>query len=1131
MRATFQHLARLLLVAIFVLSPLASFHSASAVAPRQDADSDWLVMIYSAADDNVLEEDMMIDLQEAELIGSSDAVKIVVQTDRHQGAFSGMDDWTSTKRLLIEQDGDMDQFASTELDDLGEVNMSDGDTLRDFVVWAVNEFPAQRYALILSDHGAGWPGGWGDPNPGGAGDDDIALAEFFGDSLWLMEMGQALDEARAETGIESFDLIGFDACLMAQLEVFSAIAPHALFSVASEETEPGLGWSYAAFINRLSENPSMDGGELATAIVETYIDDDLRLEDPNYAGGLSPEEAAAEIFPETTLSAIDLAQISALNGAVDDFASAISTIDQAHVAAARTYAQSYETVFGDEFPAPYIDLGHFAQLVVQESNDPAVQSAYDELESALRAAVIAERHGEDRPGSTGISIYFPVQDLYEVADNLGYNHVAGTFADESQWDEFLAFHHGGASAASLTRPSSPLQDALQELMPDLDGEYIRILEDEINRQIEEGIAPEEIAASLVDEWELEEEVVNELYDQGLLGDGSGESTSAPVNTDQRKPLEIGPVSLSAEVAYPDSPVSVEATVEGDRVGYIYSFIGRYLPDDDILIVEDQDFIFADDDLEVGGVVYPDWADGDIDVSFDFEPVVYAISDGETSLRALFMPETYGDEPTYIVDGIWHFADGSEDRYATVSFSEGEAWQIFGFAGGEVDGTGAPWEITPVEGDQFTVYEHGYYLSDDAEEDEYVGELGTLTWGSDPFYIEATPAPSGFYLVGIQAEDYDGNLVESYEGLFVVGEDEVTEEGYVPLVDEEMGFAMLHPEAWSIEDQGEGQVVLVSEDEAARTYIYVYEYPDVEDDAEANQAALDDMMALLDSDDALENLEVTGSQEYWLGAYDAQMVDLAFTYDGTPYTIEVVASTPVPGTTYLIYFETPADQAEEYIADLDAMLYNFDILLSGIDRGDAGAAQPEFAEVWWEDDYSDNESGLYDDAEPQDWGQGYYDLESGQYIYALEAASGPIYDYYEDGAVAEPFMIQVDTISAGSVDNGYGFVFQLQDDDHFYTFRVSGDAYFTVEKANGDDFETLVDWTGLDNFGEEEEAVNTIAVAGGEGIYQLYVNGEQVGEFEDADFSEGTIGYIVENYDEADGSAVIFDNLVVGTPAE
>ena len=51
--------------------------------------------------------------------------------------------------------------------------------------------------------------------------------------------------------MDKFELIGMDACLMSQLEVFTALAPHARYAVVSQETEPSLGWAYATFLGRL----------------------------------------------------------------------------------------------------------------------------------------------------------------------------------------------------------------------------------------------------------------------------------------------------------------------------------------------------------------------------------------------------------------------------------------------------------------------------------------------------------------------------------------------------------------------------------------------------------------------------------------------------------------------------------------------------------------------------------------------------------------------------------------------------------------------------------------------------------------------------------------------------------------
>jgi hypothetical protein len=1115
------------------LTPAIATAAPHTAVHAQADEAEWLVMIYSNADDNVLEQDMLIDLQEAELVGSTDQVTIVAQVDRFTGGYAGMGDWTGAKRFLITQDNDMSSFGSEELEDLGEVNMADGATLLDFIEWAVTNFPARKRMLILSDHGAGWPGGWGDPDPGGLGADDIVLAELFGDSLWLMEMERALDQARSNLELEYFDVVGFDACLMSQLEVYTALAPHALYAVASEEVEPGLGWAYAAFLGRLVDNPAMEGDELATHIVASYIDEDMRLEDPEYVGNLSRQQAANAITPDITLTAVDLAQIASLNTALDGFVDALQTLDQNTVAQARTYAQAYESVFGDEWPSPYIDLGHFSQLIQSRTEDPTVLAAAQELDAAWQAAVIAERHGPERPGSTGIAIYFPVRAMYELGGNLGYAEVAGRFAEETQWDEFIAFHSGDTPGASFTRPAPPLAAALQTLLPELDPEYIQLLEDDIAAMMEQGFAEEEIAQILVEEYELPEDVVTVLVDEGLLRAAPVENAPA-VNASQRKPLQVAPIRLSAEVAYPDAPVTVETEITGERVAFVYSFIGRFLPEEDVLIVEDQDFLFAEENVTVGGVTYPKWPEGAFTVAYDWSPVVYAISDGTTSLRTLFSPETYGEEPIYAVEGIYTFADGSPDRYARLFFRDGELAQVFAFVGAANNSAGAPREITPQPGDQFTVLAQGYNLGDDATDEFYRAESGTLTFGVERFFIEETPAPSGNYVVGVIAEDLDGNQVEAYEGLFVVSEDGVTEEGFVPLVAEDLGFALLHPETWAQVEGGDEQadrVTLTNADETALMTVLPRQYPDAANDTEANLTALDDMFAELVNDSGLENLAAGDPVAYRLGSFAALLFDFSFDLDGVAYAGEVVASTPTPGLTYVVYFGAPADEAEMLLPDLDAVLYSFDILISGIDRAKHGSPQPEFAEAIFVDEYGDPASGLYDDKVAQEWGQGGYDLETEQYVYAMNPASGAIYDYYTDLMLPDAFMLQVSAQTAGAVDTGYGLIFQVQDDTHFYAFRVSGDGYFLVERAAGETLEMLVDWTVAHSFDSTEEALNTLAVVGADGLYRLYVNGVQVGEFADDSYGAGSAGYLVENFDKWAPTAFVFDDFVAGVPAE
>ncbi|MEW5960405.1 MAG: clostripain-related cysteine peptidase, partial [Chloroflexota bacterium] len=726
----------------FDLSPQSGSLSA-ANRPARQGEAEWTIMLYQDADDEVLEQDIMIDFNEAERIGSTDQVNLVAQVDRFEGAFDGMGDWTSTKRFYITQDDDMNNIGSEELADLGEINMADSETLVDFIAWSVENFPARKYALILSDHGAGWPGGFGDPDPGGPGPDNLVLQEMFGDDqMWLMELDKALEEARAQTGIEQFEFIGFDACLMSQLEVFNAIVPHGLYSVASQETEPSLGWAYTSFLGELADNPQMDGAELAQLIVETYIDQDQRivddatrqqfLTDMGADGGVSPEALAADLGRNITLTAVDLAAIPAVNAAVDNLAATLVSVDPQAVAEARAYAQPFESVFGEESPSPYIDLGHFAQLVVELTGDEQVAAAADELFASLNQAILAEKHGPDRPGATGLTIHFPTSDLFGTADNLGYATVAGRFAGESRWDEFLAAFHGGG--ATFSRPDEPaLEPAAPEVSIDLSEEDWATIEGDVAYLQELGYTLEEIPQVLVDQGGYPPDLVQALVEAGYFA--AQPASRAASRSAAPKPIQLAPLTLSAELARPEKPVNIQSEVSGDRLAYLYTFIGRFLPRQDVLLIEDKDYLFADESKEVNGVKYPVWPDGAFTIDFDWEPTVYAVSDGKTSLKALIEPESYdADLPTYSVGATYQPVSGGDLRFAKIYFRDGEMTEIFGFTSGITQSVGAPRQILPQPGDKFILLERGDDLSQAGEAglESYVHEGGTLTFSGQPF---------------------------------------------------------------------------------------------------------------------------------------------------------------------------------------------------------------------------------------------------------------------------------------------------------------------------------------------------------------------------------------------------------------
>lgn len=681
--------------------------------------SEWLVMMYEDGDDDVLEEDTFIDLNEAEMVGSTDAVRIVAQLDRAKGGFSGDGDWSSAKRFLVQKDttGDMEKLHSKELADLGEVDMSAKQTLVDFVLWAIRAYPAKKYALVLSDHGMGWPGGWTDVDSKNDG------------QLYTYQIDEALAEVVKKTGIGQFELVGFDACLMAQLESFSALAPYARYAVASEETEPAIGWAYASFLQALSDQPTMNGQQLAKNIVSGYIEKDGRITDDKARKALVSEsferssmnakEVAEAFGSDITLSAVDLQALKGLNGAVNDLALALVSMKPAEIAKARTRAQKYTNIFGEDSAKSYLDLGHFAKLLQEGTGPKAVKQAAQKVGTALAAAVVAEKHGPKREGSTGLAFYFPNSKLFKdtvAEDWLQYTLIAGRFAAASLWDDFLAYHYTGKKIDPASADLSVLDAASTE------ADFSTAVE---------ASAPE----------------------AGATIEGPGASA---IRIDQWK--------ASKKKIKADGKLTLTADITGKNIAYIYLYTAYYDPDSDSYLTMDTDFLDAGSTKEVGGVSFPDWGEDETQ-SFEipWEPFNTTLSDGVDTVFAASEAETYGDTSettTYQVWGTYQVVGTKEGREAFLRFdANGDLKTVFVFSGDKEKA--APREINPKKGDIFTPEEEwlSFEKNPDGEYEYYDGE--PLTFGKDGFSMASDTAAPGKYQIGLIVEDLDGNTVEEY----------------------------------------------------------------------------------------------------------------------------------------------------------------------------------------------------------------------------------------------------------------------------------------------------------------------------------------------------------------------------------
>ena len=689
--------------------------TSAAVEPVPGQSKSWTVMLYEDADDQILEQDMYLDLNEAERVGSSEQVNIVAQIDRFKGAYKGDGDWSTTRRYFIQQDNDLQTLNSKLMDNMGEVNMADGATLVEFVTWAMKTYPAQHYALVLSDHGMGWPGGWSDGDSGGGTSSRIPIVSQLDDNLYLMELDSALSTIQAQTGVEKLDLIGMDACLMSHLEVYSALEPYAKYAVASQETEPALGWAYTSFLDALTQNPQMDGAELGKAVVESYIRDDQRIVDDQarsdflrqgspMGGSFSSQmpsaaQVASQLSSDVTITAVDLGALPELMQRVNDLSIALQDEDQASVSNARNYAQSFTNIFG-RGQSPYIDLGNLAQMLKRDTSNSSVSEAATQLLAAQQQVVVAEKHGKGKRGATGISIYFPNSTLYRspVSGPQSYTAVAEAFAQHSLWDDFLAYHYNDVA---------------------------------INPESNTGIVPN--------------------FGPKSRAPGAGK-------------IEVSPITASSTTAAPGSPITLSADIRGTNIGYIYLFVGYFDRAANSIMIIDTDYLQSPDTREQAGVFYPVWKEDEtFTMRLQWDPTVFQVSDGQDTQVVALTPQTYGAGPrdaVYTLDGTYTYTNDRQSRRARLYFRDGKLQHVFGFEGDAA--AGAPREIIPQTGDTFTVLETWMDIDATGKSTGTSTQEGkTLTFGDQMFTWEEVYAAAGEYVVGFLVQDLDGNTQEVY----------------------------------------------------------------------------------------------------------------------------------------------------------------------------------------------------------------------------------------------------------------------------------------------------------------------------------------------------------------------------------
>jgi hypothetical protein len=408
------------------------------VGPNEEAD--WTILAYYGGDTD-LEAGLINDFNEFELSGgSTEQVRILVLLDRTPEFTDTSGNWDTVRIFEVQADVSADHqivfpptLDSVLLAELGELNTGDGQTLAQFLVWGVRNYPAQNYAIAFGGHGSGWEGLIPDDTS-----DQIILS--------VPELALASELATVEAGVEKFNLLINDACLMSSVEYYAGLQFYFDYSLASPEVVIDPAIDMTLMTERIKQSPgSVDIAALGSELVDKYINQDSG----------SSGTADAVYF---THSITDLNKFSPVAEAVEQFAAVVNEGPIKHSSAlglARSNSYTYTHFIGS---TTRIDLGSFMRQVLVTSRDDELIAAANNVLSVIDSALVYSNGGERVANRISYyNIYFPQDSSY----------FRSSYFDESpltEWGLMLRNYYnavtpqiwtGGGGGVAFHRPLAP----------------------------------------------------------------------------------------------------------------------------------------------------------------------------------------------------------------------------------------------------------------------------------------------------------------------------------------------------------------------------------------------------------------------------------------------------------------------------------------------------------------------------------------------------------------------------------------------------------------------------------------------------------------------------------------------------
>ena len=414
--------------------------------PDHSSDENVVVMEYVCATD-LESKGGMASVNIAQIVDATKSGKgltFVMQVGGAKYLFTdGMEDGSYARYTV--NDGKIEKVMDLD----SAMCMAEPQNLTDFITWTKENYPADRYMLVFWDHGGGLSGGYG-----------YDQLNYRTDEEMLMPSGDVVEAVR-NAGVK-FDLIGFDTCLMQDMDVAAGLEPYADYFLASEETESGYGWNYTQGFSELAANPGISTEQFGESMIASF---------DSYNTQLSSNQ-----MPDTrsTLSLIDMTYVQTLSDKMDDLfrKEEVAIIEDSENYANISLAASGAYKFaGDE----QIDLIDYLTRLKGMDYENAImtEQEMDDLISAVRSCIVV-RNANSAEGINGLAFSFPLKNLASY-DSVHTQLVAlGRKNQRAMYDDFFSI-----MASQRMKAAEGSNSYLSHFIPDYTKQewYVKGFED------------------------------------------------------------------------------------------------------------------------------------------------------------------------------------------------------------------------------------------------------------------------------------------------------------------------------------------------------------------------------------------------------------------------------------------------------------------------------------------------------------------------------------------------------------------------------------------------------------------------------------------------------------------------------